>query len=98
MDDVYGCNLDNDWEVDADDGSATGSSRWKELWSKFDSYHQLLIRRHELEVFCSLNAPLDWLVVGASTAAPQLATPSCDIDTPVATVMRSRIALLGQPL
>lgn len=45
LEDVYGDNLDEDWEVDAKDGGVSTSSRWKELQYKLDRYRHVLIER-----------------------------------------------------
>lgn len=48
LNDVYVGNLDDEWEVNADDDGATRSGCWKELWSTSDRYRHLLIGKEEL--------------------------------------------------
>lgn len=97
-DDVHGHNLEDDWEVDGDDGGIIGSDLCKEFPSKFDSYRHLLLEREELDFPSSLNDPLDLLIVGARSDGWLFPIPLGHLAIPSVTTLRNRIVLLEQQL
>lgn len=68
--------MDEDWKVDANNGSDAMSGGWREIPSRSDFYHYLLIEWDELEVPNFLDVLLDWVIAGARTGASQFFTPS----------------------
>lgn len=96
LDDVYGCNLDEDWEGDGDDGSTVTSGRWKKLRSKFDRSLLSVLEREDLEISSSFDGLLERLIVGVRSGGPLFATSSGDISTPSVTTLRNRVGLLEQ--
>lgn len=94
FDDVYGVNLDDDWDVNGGDGGPIFSDCCKELQSWFDCYCQLLLERGELDVPSSFGGLPDRFIVVAHTDGPLFTTPSSDIATPSVKTLRNRVAPL----
>lgn len=50
LEDIYGGNSNDDWEVNADGGGGVTSGRWKALRFKFDRYRHLLLEEDKFRV------------------------------------------------
>lgn len=95
-DDNYSGYFVDVWKVEADDGGAVMSGRWKEPRSKFDFYRQLLKDWDELEVRSSFSGLLEWLIANSRMSVPLFTALFVYLATPGVLSLRSNITFLVQ--